>query len=298
MKKMILKQLGLEEMMDARRDNYEAANHEIPLYIWDFLDLAKEGEIELMRHYMPNMVTHHSNPETQGWFVLYNLSATGRKPNELIVKADLRLRLGKEIPSAEEYRRQEVIEDFEEDEPALLTTSWEKYNIYEVDPELREVHRLLDTRFIPEDSLRRGAKWVDFDVTTALTRRRRDNNRELVELYIEKQSADRSQMTIDLRDSAALIVQIETPFAESNGPGYQAFQCRGTCTDMPPSARQNYTNHAVMQSLIHSLNSSAVPPPCCVPTEMSALSILFRDSRNITVVHSYPQMVVDACGCH
>jgi len=348
MKKMILKQLGLEDMMDARRANYEASNHEVPFYIWDFLDRAKDGEIELVRHYMPNMVTHHSNPETQGWFVLYNLSATGRKPdNELVVKADLRLRIAKEVPSAEEYRKQEVIEDFEEDEPALLTTSWEKYNIYEVDPELREVHRLMDTRFIPEDSLRRGVRWIDFDITPALSRRRRDNDRELVELYIEKVSADRSRMTIDLRDSAALIVQIETPFATSNGrsrrkrdakkqtkkrqqhhtmskskdlcrldslwidfkdldwdgwiispSGYQAFQCRGTCTDMPPSARQNYTNHAVMQSLIHSLNASAVPPPCCVPTEMSALSILFRDSRNITVVHSYPQMVVDACGCH
>ena len=181
MKKMILKQLGLEDMMDARRANYEASNHEIPFYIWDFLDRAKDGEIELVRHYMPNMVTHHSNPETQGWFVLYNLSATGRKPeNELVVKADLRLRLAKEIPSAEEYRKQEVIEDFEEDEPALLTTSWEKYNIYEVDPELREVHRLMDTRFIPEDSLRRGVRWIDFDITPALSRRRRDDNRELV----------------------------------------------------------------------------------------------------------------------
>ena len=181
MKKMILKQLGLEDMMHSRAGNYEASNHDIPLYIWDFLDQAKDGEIELVRHYMPNMVTHHSNPETQGWFVLYNLSATGRKPeNELVVKADLRLRIAKEVPSAEEYRRQEVIEDFEEDEAALLTTSWEKYNIYEVDPELREVHRLMDTRFIPEDSLRRGVRWVDFDITPALNRRRRDDKRELV----------------------------------------------------------------------------------------------------------------------
>lgn len=79
---------------------------------------------------------------------------------------------------------------------------------------------------------------------------------------------------------------------------YDAFQCRGKCSDAPPNARQNYSNHAIMQTLIHSLNASAVPPPCCVPTEMSPLPILYRDVHNTTIVHKYPDMIVEACGCH
>uniref|UniRef100_A0AC34FZH6 TGF-beta family profile domain-containing protein n=1 Tax=Panagrolaimus sp. ES5 TaxID=591445 RepID=A0AC34FZH6_9BILA len=251
------------------------------------------------------------------------------------------------MPTAEEFRQQEIIHDDEEDEPALLTTTWENLNIYEVDRENREVHRLLDTRFLPSDSLRRGDKWIDFDVTPALTRRRKEDSNDLIEFYIKRLVSNATPMSIDLRDSAALIVQIETPETANqsrrrkrstkknknrrrkphhNQPkaknlcrleslwvdfkqldwddwiispaAYDAYQCRGKCTDAPPSARQNYSNHAIMQTLIHSLNASAVPPPCCVPTEMSPLPILYRDVHNTTIVHKYPDMIVEACGCH
>ena len=181
-RKVILKKLGLEGMSESR-ELREMANSRapMPLYIWDFYEQANQGDIELLRHYLPRLVAPHSNPEIQGWFMVYNLSATGRRrERELIVKADLRIRLGKEMPTAEEYHRQEIVHDDEEDEPALLTSSWEKLNIYEVDPEFREVHRLLDTRFLPEDSLRGGAKWVDLDVTPALTRRKKHDENDLV----------------------------------------------------------------------------------------------------------------------
>lgn len=53
--------------------------------------------------------------------------------------------------------------------------------------------------------------------------------------------------------------------------GYEAYQCKGRCPHPLPS-QLNTTNHAIIQSLINSIDPSAVPPPSCVPVEMSSLS--------------------------
>ncbi|KHJ89736.1 transforming growth factor beta like domain protein [Oesophagostomum dentatum] len=59
---------------------------------------------------------------------------------------------------------------------------------------------------------------------------------------------------------------------------YEAGQCVGKCPH-PLPAHLNATNHAIVQSLTNSLNPQ-VPPPCCVPTETTHLSILFLDVDN------------------
>uniref|UniRef100_A0A8R1DZH3 TGF_BETA_2 domain-containing protein n=2 Tax=Caenorhabditis japonica TaxID=281687 RepID=A0A8R1DZH3_CAEJA len=58
--------------------------------------------------------------------------------------------------------------------------------------------------------------------------------------------------------------------------GYDAYQCQGSCPN-PMPAQLNASNHAIIQSLLHSLKPDEVPPPCCVPTETSPLSILYMD---------------------
>lgn len=82
-----------------------------------------------------------------------------------------------------------------------------------------------------------------------------------------------------------------------NLAGYDAYQCQGRCVHPMPS-HLNTTNHAIIQSLIHSIDPSAVPPPSCVPTETSSISILYRDMNNTVVVKSYADMRVEACGCY
>lgn len=79
--------------------------------------------------------------------------------------------------------------------------------------------------------------------------------------------------------------------------GYEAYQCRGRCMHPMPS-QLNTTNHAIVQSLIHSIDPSAVAAPSCVPVQMSAISILYRDVNDVIVVKTYADMRVDACGCH
>ncbi|CAJ0961035.1 unnamed protein product, partial [Mesorhabditis belari] len=77
--------------------------------------------------------------------------------------------------------------------------------------------------------------------------------------------------------------------------GYNAFMCVGECPN-PLPARLNATNHAIVQSLLNSLNPE-IPGPCCVATETSALNILYKDFNNTIQIKKYDGMRVEACGC-
>ena len=79
-------------------------------------------------------------------------------------------------------------------------------------------------------------------------------------------------------------------------PGYQAYYCHGEC-DFPLPEYINTTNHAIVQTLVHSVNPQAVPRPCCVPTELSPISMLYLDEYDKVVLKNYQDMVVVGCGC-
>ena len=79
-------------------------------------------------------------------------------------------------------------------------------------------------------------------------------------------------------------------------PGYQAYYCHGECP-FYLNDNLNATNHAIVQTLVHSVDPRAVPRPCCVPTELSAISMLYVDSSEKVVLKTYKDMVVEACGC-
>ncbi|XP_029454158.1 bone morphogenetic protein 4 [Rhinatrema bivittatum] len=78
-------------------------------------------------------------------------------------------------------------------------------------------------------------------------------------------------------------------------PGYQAFYCHGDCP-FPLADHLNSTNHAIVQTLVNSVNSS-IPKACCVPTELSAISMLYLDEYDKVVLKNYQDMVVEGCGC-
>ena len=78
--------------------------------------------------------------------------------------------------------------------------------------------------------------------------------------------------------------------------GYDAFYCQGQCL-FPLAEHLNATNHAIVQTLANSVDPLMVPRPCCVPTELSSISMLYVDEHDLVVLKSYPYMVVDACGC-
>ena len=79
-------------------------------------------------------------------------------------------------------------------------------------------------------------------------------------------------------------------------PGYHAYYCHGDCP-FPLPDHLNTTNHAIVQTLVHSVNPSAVPRACCVPTELSSISMLYIDEYDKVVLKNYHDMVAEACRC-
>ncbi|XP_028994858.1 growth/differentiation factor 6-A isoform X2 [Betta splendens] len=77
---------------------------------------------------------------------------------------------------------------------------------------------------------------------------------------------------------------------------YEAHYCDGVC-DFPLRSHLEPTNHAVIQTLISSMEPGISPPSCCVPSSLSPISILYIDSRNNVVYKQYEDMVVESCGC-
>lgn len=79
-------------------------------------------------------------------------------------------------------------------------------------------------------------------------------------------------------------------------PGYDAFQCRGECI-FPLADHLNATNHAIVQTMVNSMNPSAVPRACCVATDLSSISMLYLDEYEKVVLKNYENMVIEGCGC-
>lgn len=78
--------------------------------------------------------------------------------------------------------------------------------------------------------------------------------------------------------------------------GYMANYCHGECP-FPLSDSLNGTNHAILQTLVHSLDPHDTPQPCCVPIRLSPISMLYYDNNDNVVLRHYQDMVVDECGC-
>lgn len=79
-------------------------------------------------------------------------------------------------------------------------------------------------------------------------------------------------------------------------PGYKAFYCSGECP-FPIADHLNTTNHAIVQTLMNSVNEDLAPRACCVPTTLNPISMLFMNEHSKVVLKNYQDMVVDGCGC-
>ncbi|XP_030377767.1 protein 60A [Scaptodrosophila lebanonensis] len=79
--------------------------------------------------------------------------------------------------------------------------------------------------------------------------------------------------------------------------GYGAFYCSGEC-NFPLNAHMNATNHAIVQTLVHLLEPKKVPKPCCAPTRLGALPVLYHLNDENVNLKKYRNMIVKSCGCH
>ncbi|KAM7381505.1 hypothetical protein PAMA_012378 [Pampus argenteus] len=76
---------------------------------------------------------------------------------------------------------------------------------------------------------------------------------------------------------------------------YNAYRCEGSCPG-PLGEDLNPTNHAYMQSLLKHYHPDRVASPCCAPTKMSPLSMLYYENGEMLLRH-HEDMIVDECGC-
>ncbi|XP_051928637.1 nodal-related 2 [Hippocampus zosterae] len=76
---------------------------------------------------------------------------------------------------------------------------------------------------------------------------------------------------------------------------YNAYRCEGSCPG-PLGVHLNPTNHAYMQSLLKHYHPNRVASPCCAPTKMSPLSMLYYENGEMLLRH-HEDMMVDECGC-
>ncbi|XP_055845986.1 protein 60A-like [Episyrphus balteatus] len=79
--------------------------------------------------------------------------------------------------------------------------------------------------------------------------------------------------------------------------GYGAYYCSGEC-NFPLNAHMNATNHAIVQTLVHLLEPKKVPKPCCAPTRLGPLSVLYYVKEENANLKKYKNMIVKSCGCH
>ena len=84
--------------------------------------------------------------------------------------------------------------------------------------------------------------------------------------------------------------------------GYDAFYCAGRCRGFLAD-HMNATNHAIVRSLVHSVRiDTPVLEPCCVPTVLEPLTLLYtekdkRTDQSNSVLKVYDDMIVKSCGC-
>lgn len=76
---------------------------------------------------------------------------------------------------------------------------------------------------------------------------------------------------------------------------YNARVCYGQCPS-PISSEYSPTNHVMLQSLMRLKRPLSGPEPCCVPTKLRPLSMLYFEYDDIVVRH-HEDMIVDECGC-
>lgn len=76
---------------------------------------------------------------------------------------------------------------------------------------------------------------------------------------------------------------------------YNAYRCVGECSTVA-RGDASITNHAYMQSFIATHRLGSVPQPCCVPTRLKSMSIMYHED-GVVKQRDHEEMVVEECGC-
>lgn len=76
---------------------------------------------------------------------------------------------------------------------------------------------------------------------------------------------------------------------------FEAYHCSGECP-FPIPNHMDPTMHAVVQRIMNSVDSKW-PPPCCVPTKLRPMKVLYLDENELVKVKIMKKMIAEKCGC-
>lgn len=77
---------------------------------------------------------------------------------------------------------------------------------------------------------------------------------------------------------------------------FQAYRCSGECP-FPIPNHMDPTMHAIIQRIMNSIEPNTWPPPCCVPTKLRSISVLYFDEDNLVKKKEMEGVVTEKCGC-
>ncbi|CAI5452750.1 unnamed protein product [Caenorhabditis angaria] len=304
-KQKLLKQFGLEGV-----PLQSGPNVDIPKHVWDLYH-DSDYEADWVRHYYPRdiMETH------KGFMLSYNLSVAARA--EQVIRAELKLRLHPNSTNVKVYYLDDVetLQLIENRSSILSEDHWVDFdvtaaainhnNTIRFYIEGAELDQIASTSTISQlqyakaqsaplivfsdEKWRRRRRRRSADTPNERKNRKKGKKHHVYDQSTSNNLCRKTELYVDF-DELGWQDWIMAP------KGYDAFQCQGSCPSVMP-ASLNASNHAIIQALLHSLNPEEVPPPCCVPTETSPLSILYMDTDNVIVIKEYADMRVESCGC-
>ncbi|XP_012277517.1 growth/differentiation factor 8 [Orussus abietinus] len=83
--------------------------------------------------------------------------------------------------------------------------------------------------------------------------------------------------------------------------GYHAYFCRGSCSSAASLTLSASPYNNVIRKFLtrkgHVLHRRSEIVPCCSPTQLSPIQLLYVDTNNTITQKTLPNMVVEACGC-
>lgn len=107
-------------------------------------------------------------------------------------------------------------------------------------------------------------------------------------IYKLPKACDRLNLTIIFKDFN-LDMYVIAP------PKLDIFFCGGEC-NFSLDSKMYATNHAILQTLMHSIEPN-LPKSCCVPTDLSSINLLVFSDDFTVVLKKYQKIVVEKCGC-
>ncbi|KAL3985420.1 Transforming growth factor beta like domain family protein [Acanthocheilonema viteae] len=299
----------------------------IPYYVWNIYKKVKKEDIAWVRHYYPHSIMESDNSTL---LLQYDLSVTVQNvTSETVTRADLKLKLRNEKNRRHmkiyeiDQRNSEIwrlidakfiVDDLrgdyqwvEMDVTEAIRRRRPNMNRIDFAVKLSSIHlktsastsyqQLTAHPLLSYNRKQASALvvYVRTDDTAKVRKKRKANTRRRHQhkkhdhRLTDKNYCRRTQLLVDFNE----LNWQDWILAPSS---YNAYQCQGECPN-PLTSHFNTTNHAIVQGLINSVDPSLVPAPCCVPTEMESLAILYIDVEGKIVIKNYPDMEVLSCGC-